>query len=315
MELKVPFGAGFRRNQLRPENLRLGAALLEAVPNPFFGVITTGPLSGRTVPRGQLLRPYPHFDAVNAAQPPAGMSSYNAFVISANRRFSNGLQFLVSFTAAKYITNTEGHEGWTNGTAQNVLNYYDTSLEKSLMINDIPRSFVASYIYELPVGKGKRFKPSSSVVDAIVGGWQVAGVSTFKSGFPLAITTATNNTNSFGGNQRPNILRDPFLSERTIDRWFDTGAFAQPAPFTFGNGPRTMPYVRAHGINNFDATVQKYWSLGAEDRKLQFRAEFYNFFNRTGFYAPNIQFGNPNFGRILGALPARSIQLGLKFYW
>ena len=313
--VRLPFSAAFQRNQLRPELLSMGDKLLEPVANPFFGVLTVGSLAGRTVPRGQLLRPYPQYNSVAAAQPPAGGSSYNALVLSANRRFSGGLQFLVSFTASKYLTNTEGNEGWTNGTAQNVRNWYDISLEKSLMINDIPRSLVASYIYELPVGKGKKLAPGNKVVESVVGGWQIAGVSTFKSGFPLSISAATNNTNSFGGNQRPNLTGDPRLSNPTIDRWFNTGAFSQPPPFTFGNVPRTAPYLRSQGINNFDSTLEKHWRLWGEQSKLQFRAEFYNLFNRTGFYAPNTTFGNPNFGRITGTLPARSIQLGMKLYW
>jgi len=77
-------------------------------------------------------------------QPPSASSSYNALSLSANHRFSNGLQFLISYTWSKYLTNNEGPEGWTNGQAQSVRNWYNTSLEKSLMINDIPRSLVAS---------------------------------------------------------------------------------------------------------------------------------------------------------------------------
>jgi len=185
--LKLPFGSSFQRNQLDPKYLSLGNALLDPVPNPFFGTITTGSLSGPTIPRGQLLRPYPQFGDVNAAQPPAGMSNYNALNVSANRRFSNGLQFLLSYTWSKYLTNTEGNEGWTNGNAQSVRNWYDISSEKSLMINDIPHSFVASYIYEIPVGHGRKLAPENAVVEAVVGGWQLAGVTSLKSGFPCPL--------------------------------------------------------------------------------------------------------------------------------
>ncbi|MGI8988034.1 MAG: carboxypeptidase regulatory-like domain-containing protein [Bryobacteraceae bacterium] len=312
--VKLPFPS-FQRDQLRPELLSVGEKLLEPVPNPFYGVITAGSLAGKTIPRGQLLRPYPQYTSVSAVQPPGGGSSYNALVLSASRRFSSGLHFLVSYTASKYLTNTEGQEGWTNGSAQSVRNWYDTSLEKSLMIDDIPQSLVASYIYEFPVGKGKQFAPGNKIVDAAIGGWQIAGVSTFKSGFPLSISATTNNTNSLGGNQRPNLVGDPRLDHPVIDRWFNTGAFAQPPAFTFGNVPRTTPYLRAPGTNNFDTSLEKYWRLWSEQSKLQFRAEFYNLLNRTAFYAPNTTFGNANFGRITGALPSRSIQLGMKLYW
>ena len=153
----VPFeGTGFYRNTCVRRCSASGNALLERVPNPFFGVVGTGPLAGPTVPLGQLLRPYPQYDQVIAVQAPAGMSNYNAFTLAANRRLSRGLQFQISFTASKYLTNTEGPEGAVsqNPQAGRMRNYYDISPEKSVMNNDIPRSLVASYIYELPVGSG-----------------------------------------------------------------------------------------------------------------------------------------------------------------
>jgi len=121
----------------------------------------------------------------------------------------------------------------------------------------------------------------------------------------------------WGGERVPGVVLavDPKLEHPTPDRWFNTSAFAQPTAFTFGNAPRTMPYLRAHGTNNFDFSAQKYWGLWSEQSRLQFRTEFFNFFNRTTFYNPWSFFGDPNFGRVLQAYPARSIQLGLKLYW
>ncbi len=312
--VKLPY-AGFEMNQLDPKYLSLGNKLLDPVANPFNGVIAVGSLSGPTIPYGQLLRPYPQFTSVSAVQPPSGMSTYHAMNLSLQRRFSNGLQFLVTFTASKYLATPEGNEGWAAGGAQLVRNWYDTSLEKSLMSNDIPKSFVASYIYELPVGKGKKVQPDNRLLDGVIGGWQVSGVFTAKDGFPLAMTTTTNNTNSFGGNQRPNIVGDPHISSPTIDKWFNTAAFAQPPAFTFGNAPRTMPNLRAPGIINWDGTLQKNFPIGAERSRLQIRGEFYNLLNRPNFYAPNTTFGNPSFGVITGSLPGRSIQLGARYDW
>jgi len=313
--LKLLYNSSFQLNQLPVQDLSLGNALLDPVPNPFYGVITSGSLSGATIPRGQLLRPFPEYTNVYNVQPPAGYSSYNALTISGSRRFRSGLQFLVSFTWSKYLTNTEGSEGWTNSSAQSVQNWYDTSLEKSLMIDDIPHALVASYIYELPVGRGKKLAPSSKLADAIVGGWQISGITSLKDGFPLTITNATNNTNSNGGGQRPNLIGDPRLANPTRYEWFNTAAFGQPAPFTFGNVPRTAGYIRSLGTVNTDASLQKYWKLWNESSKLQFRAEFFNMFNRAAFYAPNTTFGNSNFGTVTGAFPGRSIQLGMKLYW
>jgi hypothetical protein len=313
--LKLLFNSTTELNQLPVADLALGNALLAPVKNPFQGIITTGALSGATIPYGQLLRPFPEYTGVEDVQPTSASSSYNAMALSANHRFSNGLQFLVSYTWSKYLTNSEGPEGWTNGNAQAVRNWYNTSLEKSLMSDDIPRSLVISYVYELPVGKGRAYAPPNKAVDAVIGGWQLAGVSTFKDGFPLSITDATNNTNSFGGNQRPNVLANPTLSNPSIYQYFNTADFAQPAPFTFGNAPRTMGYLRSQGTINSDVTLQKYWRLWSEASKLQLRAEFYNIFNRTQFFAPGTTFGTSSFGVVPGALAGRSIQFGMKFYW
>lgn len=313
--LKLLFGTTYELDQLPPADLALGNQLLAPVANPFFGIITSGALSGPTIPYGQLLRPYPEYTGVENVQPPSASSSYNAMALSANHRFSNGIQFLVSYTWSKYLTNSEGPEGWTNGQAQSVQNWDDNALEKSVMIDDIPRSLVASYVYELPVGTGRKFAPSNKIVNGVIGGWQVAGISSFKDGFPLAITNATNNSNSFGGNQRPNVLTNPTLSSPSIYEWFNTAAFAQPAAFTFGDAPRTLPYLRAQGTLNTDMTLQKYWGLWNETSKLQLRAEFYNLFNRTQFFAPGTTFGTSSFGVIPGALAARSIQFGMKLYW
>jgi hypothetical protein len=314
--VRLPFGTNFQLNQLRPEQLALGSALQQQVANPFFGAIGAGPLSGPTVPRGQLLRPYPQFDSVVSVQRPAGLSHYHSLMLSANRRFRQGLQFQVSFTASKYLTNTEGFEGnVSQNPAQQIRNYYNTAVEKSLMNDDTPRSLVFNYIYALPIGKAKKFEPGNRFVDGAIGGWQIAGISTFKSGFPLAILAVTNNTNSLGGNQRPNLVGVPALNQPSPERWFNTAAFAQPVPFTFGNVSRTMPNLRAHGTNNFDFSLQKYWRLGSEQTRLQFRTEFFNLFNRSAFYQPNTIFGDAGFGQVFQAYPARSIQLGFKLYW
>ena len=313
--VKLLFGTTYEMNALPPADLALGNQLVQQVANPFYGVITSGALSGATIPYGQLLRPFPEYTGVEGVQPTSATSSYNALALSANHRFSNGIQFLLSYTWSKYLSNSEGPEGWTNGQAQSVQNWYNTALEKSVMIDDIPRSLVASYVYELPVGTGRKFAPSNKIVDGIIGGWQVAGISNFKDGFPLTVTNATNNSNSFGGNQRPNVIANPNLKGNSIYEWFNTAAFAQPAPFTFGDAPRTLPYLRAQGTLNTDLTLQKYWRLWNEASKLQLRAEFYNLFNRTQFFAPGTTFGTSTFGVIPGALAARSIQFGMKLYW
>jgi hypothetical protein len=268
------------------------------------------------VPRQQLLRPFPEYCGVSDVQVPGAFSTYNALQINYNHRWSMGLHLLASFTISKFLDNSVGPEQWATVGFTGVANNYNLSAEKSLNFNDIPKSFVLSYIYELPYGRGKKFGSGvNKFSDAFLGGWQVSGVTTFKDGFPLAIGALTNNTNSLGGAQRPDIVGDPHLSNPTREQWFNTAAFAQPAAFTFGNGPRTMPSLRAPGLNNWDLGIQKWWNWRDELLRVQFRAEMFNAFNHTNFFAPDMGFGSPTFGEILSAGPARSIQAGLKIYW
>ena len=104
------------------------------------------------------------------------------------------MQFLASFTISKYLDNAEGFEAWTSFQGAQIRDFYNTAAEKSLNPNDIPKSLVLSYIYELPFGRGKRYgNRMNSAANAILGGWQVSGVSAFKDGFPLGITAASNN--------------------------------------------------------------------------------------------------------------------------
>jgi hypothetical protein len=319
--VKLPL-SGLEKNQLTVQDLALGNSLLDQVPNPFYGYITTSScgLNEPTVIRAQLLRPYPEFCNINNDQVPAGSSWYHALELQFNHRFSHGLQFLLSFTYSKYLDNTSGPNSWASGAADAVQNSYNLAAEKSFDPNDIPRSLVLSWVYDLPIGRGKAVGANfNKVSQAILGKWQVAAIATFKDGFPLAVTDLTNNSNSLGGTQRPNILGDPVPSNQSIYDWVNPSVFTQPTPFTYGDAPRTMGYLRSPGYANWDIGIHKEWNW-RELLRLQFRAELFNAFNRANFYAPT---ANPalsyyipgEFGQITSAFPARDTQFALKLYW
>ena len=315
--VKLPISGGFQRNEIADSYLALGNQLLAPISNPFYGhILASGcGLDQPTVPRGQLLRPFPEFCSVNDQQVPSGFSTYNAAEFKYTHRWAAGLQLLASLTISKYLDNTTGTEGWSTLAGPPFRSYNNPAAEKSLDGNDIPKSLVINYIYELPFGHGKKIGSGlGHAANAVLGGWQVSGISTFKDGFPLAFSSANNNTGSFGGNQRPKIVGNPHLHHPTINQWFDTAAFALPAPFTFGNTPRTLSDLRSPGINTWDLAIQKWWTVG-ETLRLQFRTEMFNAFNHPNFTAPNTTFGSPQFGTITGAFPARDIQFGLKLYW
>ena len=243
-------------------------------------------------------------------------SRYDALQVNFTHRWSNGLNLLASYTYSKFTDNTAGTNSWaTVGFGVPIRNYYDLAAEKSVDAADIPHSLVVSYIYELPIGKGKKMGTNfNAVSEAVLGGWQITGVSSFKSGFPISVVGGGNNTSSFGGNQRPDLVGDPTLSHPTIEKWFNTSAFAQPAPFTFGNAPRYMSNVRAPGLETFDIGLQK-WFHWREYLKMQFRCEMFNAFNRANFYSPDANSSDAAFGRISATLPPRDVQFGVKLYW
>jgi hypothetical protein len=314
--LKLPF-ANWQRNQLAPQYLSLGNQLLAPVANPFFGAIKSSScgLSAKTVPLGQLLRPYPEYCNVNELQPLGAQSWYHGMTVEYNHRFSHSLQVLASYTWSKYLDNSQGEQQWVSGSASSVRNWYNLAAEKSVDANDVPHSAVMSFIAELPFGKGKAMGANwGPVTNAVLGGWQASSVITMKAGLPLGIDAQTNNTGSFGGGQRPNIVGDPGARPRNVDpvrEWFNVAAFAQPAAFTFGNAPRFLSNPRGPGLNNWDIGISKMFQP-VERLKIQFRSEFFNAFNHANFYLPNTTFGDPGFGSLNQTLPARDIQFAIK---
>ncbi len=302
-------------DQLPTADLSLGNKLLQQVTNPYYGKISGSGcgLSSPTVAYGQLLLPYPEFCGISVAQPLGSFSHYNALEMTFTHRWSSGLSLLASYTYSRFIDNTVGTTSWLGQSP--IRDNYNLAAEKSLDAADTPNSLVVTYIYELPIGKGKKVGTNlNPVANAIVGGWQISGVATFKSGFPISITTGDNNTNSFGGSQRPNLSGDPTVGSPSIQKWFNTAAFTQPSPFTFGNAPRYMGNVRAPGMEQFDIGLQK-WFKFTDVLKLQFRVEMFNAFNRVNFYAPDGNLTDSSFGVISGTMPPRDIQMGLKLYW
>ncbi len=297
-------------NQLPDNLLAMGSALLDQVANPFYGVISSGGLASRTVARGQLLRPYPQFTGVSLTSPTIGSSTYHSVQAKVEKRFSRGFSLLASYTNAKILDDV--------GNPQNNNNL---RAERSISTLDRSQRLVISTIWDLPFGKGRAVAGAvPAVLDAIIGGWQLNCMAAFQSGQALGISSATNTTNSSGGRQRPNSTgRSARLPHESTDsmlsRYFDTSAFTQPPPFAFGSLGRTLPDVRGPGINNFDMSLFKTFTIH-ERLKAQFRGEFFNVFNRTEFGLPGGSQGTAQFGVISGvsyeANPARQVQIALK---
>ena len=313
-------------NQLPDTDLALGPALTANVPNPFFGHITAGNcgLNAPTVPQQQLLRPYPEYCDVTEAGAPVGNSSYNALQATYTHRWHAGLNVNVSYTFSKFIDDVQGASGWAfPGSASKVRDVYNIGRDRSVDVSDIPHSLVVNYVYELPVGKGKLAGGQwSGPVNQILGGWQLTGIFTAKSGFPLSISPASDQMGQFGASSRPDVIGNPKPSNQNVNNWIDGAAFTNAQALTFGNAPRTFGNLRSPHYINWDMGIQKWWSF-SEAKRLQFRLEMFNTFNHPNFFAPdqNLSDYNPSdllhstFGKISQAYPSRDVQAALKFYW
>jgi hypothetical protein len=258
----------------------------------------------------QIRRPFPQFGNVSLVAPMWGNSSYHALNIKAEKRFSHGLNFTANYTFSKFIDDV-APSFQVGSEPGNLQNFYDRRSEKSLSANDVRNRFVVSSVYELPVGKNKRWA-LSGVPAAVLGGWSFGLIGILQQGGPDGLTVQTNGTNSFNpGPLRPNVLRDPSLGpgERSISRWFDTTAVAAPAPFTFGNAGRAL----LTGPGLIDVSLSLLKNIRWKERyNVQFRAEALNLPNHPNFNDPGTALGSAGFGVISAAKDPRIMQLGLR---
>ncbi len=312
------FGGNYNLNQLDPAHWALGLTLQDQVPNPFYGQITTGSVAGRTVPRSQLLLPFPDYSGVNTMNNHGASSIYHSLQLTVEKRYSQGLSMLVSYTTGKLINDAFSDAGANGGGGDFRVGRFNRRLDRAIDQDDVSQRLVVSGVYELPFGKGKAFLTDArGIAGHLVGGWQLNTVTTLQSGTPLSVRGA----NNFTGINWPDLTGDAHLSrgERTIQRWFRTDVFKNPADWTLGNAPRTLPNVRGPGIFDVAFSLFKTFHI-REGFNLEFRTEMFNMLNWVNYSNPNVTFSpnrqgvntNPNFGRITAAGDARRIQLGLR---
>jgi len=258
-----------------------------------------GPLTAR--------RPFPAFGNVNYRESSAN-SNYHSLQVRVEKRFTGGLSFVSAYTFSKSIDDASAVLGST-GSTNNPQNSHDLRAERGLSDFDARNRVVMSYIYELPLGVGKRYLNRSALAGALVGGWQVAGITALQSGRPFTPRLSRDVSGTGQFQDRPNILGNPKLTNPDPALWFNVAAFAVPPAFTFGNAGRDI--LIGPGTNNFDLLLAKNHRCG-ESCRVQFRVEFFNAFNHPQFQLPNPTADSPQFGKIFSAGPARQIQFGLK---
>ncbi|MPZ20273.1 MAG: hypothetical protein GEV06_20505 [Luteitalea sp.] len=296
-------------NFLSEEDLALGNQLVESVPNPFFGIIETGPLNGETVPREQLLLPFPQFTGASGGVAFRGNSIYHAGTLKVEKRFSDGFSLLMAYTKSKLIDDGRiaSRPGSTAGTG--VQNWNNLRAERSKSLEDVPQRMVLATSWALPFAQD-----GDGILRHLVGGWQINTITTIESGRPISLSAPVT-----GPGTRPNAVPDAEakLDDPTLERWFNTDAFALPEPFTFGDAPRTLPDVHSDGLFRIDLSLFKTFPI-ADRYRLQFRAEAFNLTNTPTFDTPGRSLTGTTFGVVTATTMEgrpRELQFALRLDW
>jgi len=296
------------RVQCDPANPTIcGTAYLnQQVPNPFQYLFVgpqaifnepTSDYNNPTLPRVDILRPYPQFEALYGYTPFTASSFYNSLQVRFEKRYSYGLSFTGNYTYSHQLADADTGAnpglGSSLGNFSAVQDKNNLAAEWGISANDTPNRFVIAATYELPIGRGKAFgKDMKTPLDAVVGGWKIGSFVTVQSGQPLAIRTSNNRLSLGGGSQRPNLIGDPCTGLSAEDvlngkgYYLSAAAFASPGDERAGNTPRAISSCRTDPIRNLDMNVSKTFRIH-ERFSLELRGEFFNAFNHPNFGAPN----------------------------
>ncbi len=231
-----------------------------------------------------------------------GNSFYNALQTSLVRRWASGV-ISFAYTFSKLTD-------YIDGSIQNI---YNLKAEHGIGQYDVPHRFVGNYVYRIPMGRGSKLLNGVPVVQDVVRGWELSGVTEFQVGLPLA-ATQNNGTGGFTGTQRPNQIAPAALprGDRTLAEWFNTNAFTVAPAFTSGTEPRFSFY--GPGINNWDTALMRNFPVH-ERLRIQLRGEFYNTFNHPNFKNPNTTIGNALYGKITSDNGARVMEVALRLFF
>ena len=247
-----------------------------------------------------------------------GRSDYHALQTSVRRRQSNGFEYLASYTLSRTQTNNPGFfdAGGVATEGAYWMNTYEPDWNYGPAFFDARHNFVLSANYELPFGRGRKWGgDSSTVMDAILGGWTLSGIFQARSGFPITVIDGANRSlQGVRDNERPNCVGNPVPSDQSILKWLDINAFQRVPLGTWGNCG--IGVARAPSYHNIDAVIGKRFDAGGE-RYFEFRAEAFNLTNTPSFGPPARDINAPNtFGQITSTVStARTVELVLKFYF
>ncbi len=294
-------------------NSVLEAGYIGSLSRKLQGLVdTNAPLPGTTAIGTR--RPFPEFGTIQTVHG-EGRGSYNSLGLKLTRRMSAGLTYLVSYTWSKSLDNASA----IRGTNQDIFPQYSRCLACDMGYSafNTPHRFVASVLYELPLGKGKPALDYGGVVNQIVGGWQIGSIITEESGRPVNLQPGWDapGMGLYGETRLNSTGQSPYLpaGQRSTNQWFNIANIRAPEAGQFGNMTRN----RIQGPSNFtwDFSALKNVAI-REGHQLQFRFEAFNFPNHPRWGNPNQNWGSrdpvkpgPNFGVIRGAGTMRELQL------
>ena len=288
----------------RGTHLMILADYNQAIPNQIGQTATP-----------QSRRPFSKFSTIEVAYG-AGSSNYNALQLKVEKRYSEGLYFINSFTWSKAIDNASGHLETANGDNSRV-NFYNLRAEKGPSGYDQPFNNTTSVVYDLPYGKGRRFGTDAPyAVQALLGGWQFSSINTATSGFPINLSYSPTSQFQVSGlpTYRPNVLGNPVTPEGQRDQrnYLSRANVVVPLDPSqpFGNAGRNV--ARSHAFYQLDAAMHKQFRLWSETSSLEFRAEAFNVLNQTNFQPASGNISSSAFGTITATFPARQVQFALK---
>jgi hypothetical protein len=251
-------------------------------------------------------RPWPFFSSIS--QYPAGaISSYHALTLKATKRYTNGLEFMASYT---WSHDLDDGDGLLNDDTSSSRDPYNLALDYGNAGYDLRQSFVGSFTYDLPFGAKGRWLHSGPLKWAL-GGWQLGGILTLQSGHYFTPTLSVDLTNT-GTTNFPNVIGNPNLSsgQRSIQDWFNLSAFGLPQPYVYGNAGRGI--IEGPGLDNMDLLIARNFYI-RERYRLEFRSEMFNFTNTPHFAMPNATVNSPQEGKITSTVGnPRLIQFALK---
>jgi hypothetical protein len=287
---------------------------------PFANFVDLWGAEDATLARA--LTPFPQYSTVSHFGPvfpynaPVGNSTYHSLQVKVEKRFSEGLFLLSSFTWSKKLTDADS--AWGAFFSPSSRDTGNLSLEKGLGFSDIPIRSVTALVYELPFGRGKKFGGSiSRAANLIIGGWQVNSIMEYTSGAPTVVSV-NNTLPIFNFKNMPNVAsganpRGSWSGDPARDRYLNINAFSVPAPFTIGDAPVSLGNARGFGIRKEHIGIMKKFDV-TERIKVEFRFEVFNWPNRVQFGDPNGNVSDPlAFGTVGGQKDrAREGQFGLR---